>query len=706
MPVVSAAGRPVDGEYNHSEDDDAAGRTVSNVIGHYEATRFNESNGCVEATLVLALDLPEAAAIDARLRALESSGGLSTLGLSIDGQADLDTNNHATIHLIDSVDLVTHPAAGGRINRIAASLNKEISMDLLKTLRGRFPRLVEGYDGAWNVTLLAAHIAKRVKESAACAADLASGIGRSGDTQRIIEGEGEDVIRDAITLLESLLSMPEEAPAEEAEAEAEEAAPVAEAAPATTENVTESATRLLEAQTKANADALKAIQVAASGPVLERALESAKIPTEAIGGIVKQHSGKVIDLAEATRIAESSRSFLDLAIGSHIPPTVEITGDRRDRLTEALAHMFAPNFVKAPEGHDSSLFSLNRFIERHFLNGRNADLRVSEAWAGNSRGGSRAPRRRMKEAIDDTDFSNVFEDALYRALLATYQGQANYGNYLKLVREVPYGDFRENNIINVGYYGNLPAVAKGGTYLALTSPTDRKETLALAKKGGLETITWEDMLNDDLGLWQTIIQRIGQAAMETRFTSTLALIRKATQPTMADTSKLTDAGRTPPNEGVLALTADQAGKDNLITSITAMMQGTGNGGVAKGVVPKYLIIPFALLSAASFIINELMGGNTGSSVPQTMGVLGTAVPEVFIDYGATNATDWFLLAEPTQAEVLRFGTLGGNNAPDIFISDDNRFGDMFLKDQIDLKVRDVFQVAAVDPLGIYGNDVA
>lgn len=687
FPDVDAQGRP---RRNHVKADRLVGRTPLNVVGSIRGTRYEEGVG-VTGELVLLAGHPDADDLADQLGRMAESGSLDLVGLSMDASGDMDPRSGwARLRHVASVDVVTDPAAGGRVlHRIAASVNTgslPTMKHVLSFARGKFPRLTEGVGDGVSDFAFARHVANRAKADASSRAELVAFLGLDADaSKRLAEGtDSIEALEHGFTLSARLTE------------EYERAAGGGDVDKADPETA-----RLLEsARREARAATDEAGKIRTDLRLAE-ALATARLPEVSTTRIRECFAGKVATADEIGAAIASERKYVDKLAGDALKAAagVRVVESSDDKLTDVLAHMFNPTQVRLPEGVKAQPAHLS-FVE--FLYQQFGIRPVEMAYGG------QATRSRFREAVDSTNFSKVFADALNRAVLAAYNGNADYSSWQKLVRKVPYSDFRTNHVISVGYYSTLPTVAKGGTYLQMTSPSDREETISLAKKGGMESITMEDMLNDDLNLWQTMVQRIGQAAMETAYELVFALIRDATQPTLAsDSLSLTSASRSPVNEGTAALSADATGKSNLIASIVAMMKGTGGSGVKKGIIPKYAIIPLEKVEAYAYVTQSLRGGVTGTDLPEAIAkMLGVSTPEPIIDLGTSNTTDWYLMADPLRAEVLRYGTLGGRDAPEIFLADDQRFGSMFTRDQLDLKVRFILAAAAVDFLGIYGNDAA
>lgn len=684
FPVVDAAGNVLGRD--HLRPDAMVGRASGNTIGVLRDVRWSEAHSGLVGTAHL-LDTPLGNDYGRLFRALEAKGALGMIGFSIDVLGRSRADGSKVPEVVNSLDVVDNPAAGGRmLERIVASLGYGAPTVKYKTILAALaalsPLLAQDFKGdAKDERALGVHALKRAKESKEAAEELAKLIApKDADTapfvKRLTEAtDAAALVADCMDLVVRLR--------ESVEVESPAAAP---AAPPPAPQDQDARLRALESREFASH--------------LREAGTAAKLGTKVIDGLVASHKGETGDAASAQRIVESYRKVIDAALAGSTD-LIRVVREPRDRYTEALAHQMAPlSQPKPAEGIPLSMRNPLRMIESMLPNG----MRIQEIVAG----GGRAARMRLKEAVDATNFDDIFDDTLDRVILPEYKGQADFQNWRKLVAMRPYNDFRTHRLITIGYYANLSTVAKGAPYLAMTTPSDREETIALAKKGGLETITMEDMLNDDTGeLWPTMIKRILRAALETRSEGVFSKLRIATQPTMSDSYALTSASRSPANLLTTALTADATGKTALLTAIRQMMAGTGGSGTKKGVRPKSLVIPLEKLEAAAYVLSELTAGNTGTDVPAALKeVLGLSLPEVVIDWGATNLTDWFLAANPAEVPGLFMANLGGREGPEIFLADDQRFSSLFTNDVLELKVRDIWACAAGDFLAFQGNDAA
>ncbi len=106
--------------------------------------------------------------------------------------------------------------------------------------------------------------------------------------------------------------------------------------------------------------------------------------------------------------------------------------------------------------------------------------------------------RRLSASLDTSTWGEAFGDSIRRAMLNDFRDD-RFQAWKKIVSSIiPVKDFRTNRRVRVGGYGDLSIVSEQATYPALTSPADEEVTYAVAKRGGIEDLTWEMIQSDEL----------------------------------------------------------------------------------------------------------------------------------------------------------------------------------------------------------------
>ena len=187
---------------------------------------------------------------------------------------------------------------------------------------------------------------------------------------------------------------------------------------------------------------------------------------------------------------------------------------------------------------------------------------------------------RIREDITSSTFSNALANTLRRLLLKDYRDQ-DYGvGLVAQFTSVP--DFRTQERVRVGYFGDLPTVAtESADYTELTAPTDEKASYSVVTFGGIVTITRKMIINDDLGVVPAIVSRLGRSARRTLAQRVFNLM--ITNPAIYDTVAWFHA--THGNLGTAALSATE-----LNAVRTAMRNRTEkDSGKKLGIAPNVLV---------------------------------------------------------------------------------------------------------------------
>lgn len=280
----------------------------------------------------------------------------------------------------------------------------------------------------------------------------------------------------------------------------------------------------------------------------------------------------------------------------------------------------------------------------------------------------------MRESVSSSTWADALGDSITRRMQAVYTGLTSLDSWKKVATWGPVNDFRTQERVRIGGYGNLPAVAQGAPYAALTSPGDDKATYAVSKRGGTEDVTLEAMRNDDVQALRRIPVELALAAKNTLYEFVFDFFR--TNPTVYDTVALFHA--THGNLFTAALSAAEFATHRL-----AMLKQTRSGsGKRLATGPASVLVPFELQETAYnlFVRNQ----NLDKTFVQTIN------PEVIpVDYW-TDASDWCTVADPMVLPVLEIGFLDGREDPELFVQDTPNVGSMFSNDKLTYKIRHIY----------------
>lgn len=297
----------------------------------------------------------------------------------------------------------------------------------------------------------------------------------------------------------------------------------------------------------------------------------------------------------------------------------------------------------------------------------------------------------LSRAMTTSDFPLILADSIGKAIRNGYETEP--ASHRAWVRAVPVRDFKDQKRPILGSAPGLLQVLEHGEYTEGSMDED-SATYKVSKFGRIVALTYETLVNDDLGAFLRVQPALGQAARRKEADDTYALfaLNAGSGPTMQDSVALFHANHA--NIG----TTGTYDATLLGAARTLLRKQTAVGGGFLSLVPRFLIVPAereqaseVLLAAATRTITTAPAADT---VPAWIGDLRLVV-EPRLANGAV-----FLAADAMQIDTLELGLLEANqDGPTIetertFTIDTQRF-----------KVRHVFAPKFLDWRGIVKQPV-
>ena len=280
-----------------------------------------------------------------------------------------------------------------------------------------------------------------------------------------------------------------------------------------------------------------------------------------------------------------------------------------------------------------------------------------------------------------SDFTNLIASTVNRSLRAAYEAAPR--TFTTWARQSTNKDFREKAVLQLSGMSQFKKVNEGGEYKYM-SFSDSAEKYSLSKYGGIISITWESIINDDLSGFDRIPTMISEeaAALE----GDLVYAALIGNPTMADTVTLFHA-----NHGNLLAGA-------AITDVTlglgraAMRKQTGANGRVLNLAPDILIVgPDNEAAALKYTSSNFVAAKGVDINPAFNTLL-----SVVVDNRVTG-NQWYLSAAPTRVDTVEYSYLEGEAG--LFTT--RREG--FEVDGVEIKARHVFAAKAIDHRGLQKN---
>lgn len=330
------------------------------------------------------------------------------------------------------------------------------------------------------------------------------------------------------------------------------------------------------------------------------------------------------------------------------------------------------------------------------------------------------PHRReylLREAMTTSDFPALFGDILDRSVQAIYQTVP--AEWRKFTKKKVNRDFRAARVFAIdGGDDLLPRVPEKGEYPA----SDRSEiyyALTTHKRGRQFDISWEALINDDLGALDDTPTRFAMAVANTEHAQTIGAF--ATNIGTIQEGSLGNLYQLNINAFDVPLTIA-----NLEAACTTMRSFLSRSGMPMFNRPRYLVVPPALEFTARTILTSALQMRLATAA-SAEGPWPTSNPianyglELIVDdflplviaqqqqtYGDTA---WYLFADPASVPAVAAIHLAGHEGPEICMKHSNKVsiggGDIgpmsgdFATDNVLYRVRMCYNASKMDWRGTW-----
>lgn len=430
-------------------------------------------------------------------------------------------------------------------------------------------------------------------------------------------------------------------------------------------------------------------------------LAESKLPEKVKAAISEDFDGRIFESADLDkRIQRDTEMAASLAaVKPHGLGRVQVGDDARDQHRMAMDAFFGlPN--------DKGVKPFRSIKEAYIA--IEGDTRFSYIDEGLARAilresASVAPDdMRLDESIQTGTFAQLWGDSITRRMVREYNAP-QYSSWRQIVSDfVPLNDFRTQRRMRMGGYGELPLVGEGAPYQPLTSPGDEEATYALSKRGGTEDLTLEAIANDDVGAVRRLPVKLGRAAARTLYRAVWVTTIQGNATCTYDSTALFDASHSNTDTDALDAT-------NLLAAENAMRNQTAYGesllvlGAAN--MPRIIAIPNELRDTAFRLTQSPVRISSAGDSTEPNIFAGNGYTIIVVDEW-TDATDWYLFADPQSVPILEVGFFNGREDPELFVQDQPTVGSTFTADKITYKMRHIWGIGVLDHRGAYRNVVS
>lgn len=323
----------------------------------------------------------------------------------------------------------------------------------------------------------------------------------------------------------------------------------------------------------------------------------------------------------------------------------------------------------------------------------------------------RAALEQLREST--TDFPLLLGGVLNKMMAASYDvADRNWRQYIKTATEA---DFRQYEIYKKWGYAALKQIPEFGEYEGFPR-AEGKYYGRLKKFGRKYGISWEMLINDNLGGFNDISELLADMALNSEMEEATGLFCSASGPNAsligatvtdaADSCAITNKGSLPLNV------------TNLEITIGLMVSQKDKNGNPLKIVPRYLVVPPKLEMTALNILNSAtvlqIGGGSSSSLRGVNNVIPTKnlvlvvndwLP--IIDVSGKGDATWYLFSDQ-KVPCCRMTFLQGYERPQLAIKASDIQGGSgmtgsFDNDTIEYRVRHIMNGDILDPRGVYAQ---
>lgn len=294
----------------------------------------------------------------------------------------------------------------------------------------------------------------------------------------------------------------------------------------------------------------------------------------------------------------------------------------------------------------------------------------------------------VRAAHGTSDFPLLLANSANKALQMGFEAEP--ASHRAWVRTVEVNDFKTQSRVQRSEAPGLLEVLENGEFTYGTFG-ERQEQYAISTYGRIFQISRQAMINDDLGAFTTLPAAFGAAAARLEADKVYSVL--TTNAEMSDSVALFHTA----THGNLAGTPAALSATSLGVARAAMRKQMGQSGLGYlNVIPKFLIVPAALETAAEILVASTVKVGGSNPEPNAAFIRSlTVVVDPRLD--AASATAWYLAADPAQIDTVELGYLRGQRG--VFVEDEVDFN----TDAMRLKARLDFGVKALDWRGLYKN---
>ena len=437
--------------------------------------------------------------------------------------------------------------------------------------------------------------------------------------------------------------------------------------------------------------------------VLQKALAASSLPVPLQEELTRRYKGKTFKAEELEEDIKQIRQTFARVVPENrmASPTVRITMQEEDKMQIALDRLFGLT-------HELKIETDPRGIEKivqgnplpHEIPAFRSLRQAYTAYTGDPDVTGETKLSRITQIFNTAGFPYALASTLNRLLLRDYAAAA-YRQTELVSRITAPSDFRNQERIRVGYFGDLSTVGEDEEYEEIPAVTDERISYAVATRGNLLTVTRRTIINDDLGFVAAQVAKLGRSAARTlaKYIWSFAISNAS-----YDGDGLAWFHGTHGNLGATALSATIATSVALLDIVDLAMfnmteKDSGEKLALSG--PYLLVVPKAIHSIA-IAINQAEYQDAVFTPNPWYHAFGVNNERIFPNpFYATELNDWMIFDVSGNVDLLEIGFLQGRQNPEFFLADQPTAEAMFHNDRMIYKVRHEYAGDILDYRGGY-----
>jgi ATP-dependent protease ClpP protease subunit/phage major head subunit gpT-like protein len=286
-----------------------------------------------------------------------------------------------------------------------------------------------------------------------------------------------------------------------------------------------------------------------------------------------------------------------------------------------------------------------------------------------------------------SDFVNILANIANKSMLRGYSEVDE--NFDQWTARGILTDFKPGTRVDTGLFPNLDKVIEGAEYKSATM-SDRGETIQLATYGKLFPISRQAIINDDIGAFSRVPQKMGRAAKRTVGNLVYAIL--TANPNLSDGVALFHAS----HNNLLTGAGITAAAVSLARAAMAKQKDADSHAVGGlNIRPRFLMVPVELEDEANVLMASEFDPSKTQRVPNSARNAATVISDARLS--EASAAAWYMSADPGTVDTIEVAYLNGVDTPML----EQREG--WGIDGVEFKVRLDAGVKALDFRGLVKN---